>query len=177
MESSSSIEGRASRIKLLLMDCDGVLTDGRIWLTEGGEEQKSFHTRDGLGLDLLHRAGIKSGIISGRSSPVVQRRADELKISYVRQGVGNKLQAFEELVSAAALDESAVGFIGDDLNDVPLMQRSEFAVAVADAAEETRAAAHYITRARGGLGAVREVAEIILRAQGHWSKLMKHFEQ
>jgi 3-deoxy-D-manno-octulosonate 8-phosphate phosphatase (KDO 8-P phosphatase) len=177
MENASAIERRASRIKLLLMDCDGVLTDGRIWLTEEGEEQKSFHTRDGLGLDLLHRAGIKSGIISGRFSRVVQRRADELKMNFVRQGVDNKLQAFEELLTAAAVDESAVGFIGDDLTDIPLMLRSEFAVAVADAAEETLAAAHYITRARGGLGAVREAVEIILRTQGHWSELIKPFEQ
>jgi len=176
MENLSSIERRASRIKLLLMDCDGVLTDGRIWLTNDSEEQKTFHTRDGLGLDLLHRAGIKSGIISGRSSVVVQRRADELKMNYARQGVGNKLQAFEEVVAAAAVDESAVGFIGDDLNDIPLMLRSELAVAVADAAVETRAAAHYVTQTPGGLGAVREVVEIILKAQGHWSELIKQFE-
>jgi 3-deoxy-D-manno-octulosonate 8-phosphate phosphatase (KDO 8-P phosphatase) len=177
MEKPSSIERRASRVRLLLMDCDGVLTDGRVWLTEDGEEQKAFHVRDGLGLELLHRAGIKTGIISGRSSQVVQRRAGELKITFVRQGVPDKLSTFEELLAKAEVDENDVAFIGDDLNDVPLMHRSEFAIAVADAAYEARAAAHYVTQARGGRGAVREVAEFILKAQGHWSDLVATFEE
>lgn len=168
MENLSSIERRASRIRLLLMDCDGVLTDGRIWLTSDGEEQKSFNVRDGVGLYLLHRAGIKTGIISGRSSQVVQRRADELKVEFVRQGVPDKVGAFEELLAAADVDDNAVAFIGDDLNDIPLMQRCELGVAVADAAEEVRASAHYVTQARGGMGAVREVAEFILKSQGQW---------
>ena len=177
MENASAIERRASRIRLLLMDCDGVLTDGRIRLTADGEEQKSFHVRDGLGLDLLHRAGIRTGIISGRSSQVVQRRADELKVTFVRQGVTDKVRAFEELMALAEMDDNAIAFIGDDLNDVPLLHRVEFAVAVADAATEARVAAHYVTQARGGAGAVREVAEIILKAQGYWSDLIESFEE
>lgn len=177
MEKLSSIERRASRIRLLLMDCDGVLTDGRIWLTGDGEEQKAFHVRDGLGIDLLHRGGIKTGIISGRSSQVVQRRADELKIAFVRQGVADKVRAFEEIITTASIDENAVAYIGDDLNDVPLMHRSEFAIAVADAADEARAAAHYVTQARGGVGAVREVAEFVLKSQGRWSELIDSYEE
>jgi 3-deoxy-D-manno-octulosonate 8-phosphate phosphatase (KDO 8-P phosphatase) len=175
MEDFSSIERRASRIKLLLMDCDGVLTDGRLWLTEDGGEQKTFNTHDGLGLALFHRAGLKSGIISGRSSNSVERRAHELGVEFVRQGDANKSKAFEEIIRRAGVGENEVAFIGDDLPDIPLMKRSELAVAVADATEETRLVAHYLTRAEGGHGAVREVVEIILRAQGRWNDLLDEY--
>ncbi len=171
MQDPSSIERRAARIKLLLMDCDGVLTDGRLWLLEDGDEQKSFNVRDGLGLDLWHRAGLKSGIISGRNSIALERRADSLGIEYVRQGSENKTKDFEELLGLAELDENEVAFVGDDLNDIPLMLRSELAVAVADAAEETRAVAHLVTQAAGGTGAIREVVELILKAQGRWHEV------
>ena len=166
MQDLSSIERRAARIKLLLMDCDGVLTDGRLWLIADGDEQKSFNVRDGLGLDLWHRAGLKSGIISGRKSSAVERRAQGLRIEYVRQGSENKLKDFEELLRLAEVDENEVAFVGDDLNDIPLMLRSELAVAVADAAEETRAVAHLVTQAAGGSGAIREVVEINSQSTG-----------
>jgi 3-deoxy-D-manno-octulosonate 8-phosphate phosphatase (KDO 8-P phosphatase) len=175
MEDFSSIERRASRIKLLLMDCDGVLTDGRLWLLEEGGEHKSFNTHDGLGLALLHRAGLRSGIISGRSSPGVDRRARELGVEFVRQGEPDKIEAFEDITRRAGVGEHEVAFIGDDLPDIPLMKRSELAVAVADATEETRLAAHYVTRAEGGRGAVREVVEIILKAQGRWNDLLDEY--
>ena len=175
MQEISSIERRASRVKLLLMDCDGVLTDGRLWLLPDGDEQKSFNVRDGLGLELWHRAGLKSGIISGRSSSFVERRARELNMDFVRQGAENKLQNFEELLTLADVEESEVAFVGDDLNDIPLMRRSEFAVAVRDAAAETRAAAHYITESAGGCGAIREVIEVILKAQGRWAELTEKY--
>jgi 3-deoxy-D-manno-octulosonate 8-phosphate phosphatase (KDO 8-P phosphatase) len=175
MEDLTSIQRRASRIKLLLMDCDGVLTDGRLWLFEGGDEQKSFDTKDGLGLHLLHRAGLKSGIISGRTSSGVERRARQLAIEFVRQGDPDKIAAFEEVLGLAGVDENEVAFVGDDLNDIPLMQRSELAVAVADAVEETRSVAHYVTQAAGGRGAVREVIELILKAQGRWSDLVEGY--
>ena len=175
MDDLASIERRASRIKLLLMDCDGVLTDGRLWLTEDGDEQKSFNTHDGLGLSLLHRAGLKSGIITGRSSKAVARRAAELGVEFVRQGDSDKIAAFEEVVKAAGVDDDEVAFIGDDLTDIPVMQRSEFAVAVADAVEQTRSIAHYITRAKGGHGAVREVIELILNSQGRWRELVEGY--
>jgi 3-deoxy-D-manno-octulosonate 8-phosphate phosphatase (KDO 8-P phosphatase) len=171
----AEIERRASRIKLLLMDCDGVLTDGRITLLENGDEEKSFHTRDGHGLVLMHRAGLQSGIISGRSSSLVERRARELGMHFVRQGTWDKVKDFEELLSEAGLSDTEVAYIGDDVTDIPLMQRSELAVAVADATEETRAVAHYVTRAPGGFGAVREVTDLILKAQGRWSELMRKY--
>lgn len=169
------LERRASRIKLILMDCDGVLTDGRLWLTEDGNEQKSFNTHDGLGLTLLHRAGLRSGIISGRNSSAVSRRAEQLGIEFVRQGDPEKNAAFEEILGQAEVDESEVAFIGDDLTDIPLMQRVELAVAVADAVAETRSVAHYVTRAAGGRGAVREVIELVLKSQGRWNDLLEHY--
>ena len=175
MDDLSSIERRAAHIKLLLMDCDGVLTDGRIWLLDGDGEQKTFNTKDGLGLALFHRAGLKSGIISGRASSAVERRAGELGIEFVRQGDPNKTAAFEEILRQAGMGEHEVAFIGDDLPDIPLMKRSELAIAVADATEETRGAAHYVTQAQGGRGAVREVVEMILKAQGRWNDAVDHF--
>ena len=170
-----TLEERASRIKLLLMDCDGVLTDGRIWLFDSGEEQKGFHTRDGLGLELWHRAGFKSGIISGRTSSAVDRRANALRMSFILQGVDEKSRAFADILEGAGLTTVEVAFIGDDLNDVPLMLESGLGVAVADAAPEARQIAHYVTKACGGQGAVREVIELILKHQGRWNDLIKPY--
>ena len=175
MHELAEIERRAARIKLLLMDCDGVLTDGRITLLENGDEEKSFHTRDGHGLVLLHRAGLRSGIISGRTSSLVERRARELGMHYVRQGTWDKIKDFEELLAEAGVDDNEVAFIGDDVTDIPLMQRSELSIAVADAAPETRAVAHYVTQLPGGFGAVREATELILKAHGRWSELMRKY--
>ena len=175
MDDPTSIERRASHIKLLLMDCDGVLTDGRLWLLENGDEQKSFNAQDGLGLALFHRAGLRSGIITGRSSEAVARRARELGVEFLRQGDPHKLKAFDEVLRLAELQEDEVAFIGDDLVDIPLMRRSELAIAVADAAAETRSAAHYVTRAEGGRGAVREAIEVILKAQGRWNDLVEEY--
>ncbi|HEX8707116.1 MAG TPA: HAD hydrolase family protein [Pyrinomonadaceae bacterium] len=175
MLEAAEIERRCGRLRLLLMDCDGVLTDGRITLLDNGDEQKSFHTRDGHGLVLLHRAGLMSGIISGRTATAVERRARDLGIGYVRQGALNKIKDYEELLAEAGLEEQAVAFIGDDVTDIPLMQRSGLGFAVADATPETRAAADYVTQLPGGFGAVREVAELILKAQGHWAELMRRY--
>ncbi|HEY6246645.1 MAG TPA: HAD hydrolase family protein [Pyrinomonadaceae bacterium] len=175
MSESSSLQGRAARIKLLLMDCDGVLTDGRIWLFENGEEQKGFHTRDGLGLDILHRAGLRSGIISGRTSQAVANRAQSLKMEFVRLGCEDKLAAFSEVVEQAGVTNSEIAYVGDDLNDIPLMLLSGLAIAVADAAWETRESAHYVTTVAGGYGAVREAVELILKAQGRWDDLVKGY--
>lgn len=175
MQGIREIERRASRIRLLLMDCDGVLTDGRITLIGDGDEEKSFHTRDGHGLVLLHRAGLRSGIISGRTSTLVERRARELGMAYVKQGTWDKIKEFEEVLREAGVGDDEVAFIGDDVTDIPLMQRSELAVAVADAVDETRRAAHYVTGLPGGFGAVREVCELILKAQGQWEDLMERY--
>jgi len=172
---SADIQQRAARIKLLLMDCDGVLTDGRIWLFENGEEQKGFHTRDGLGIELLHRAGLQSGIISGRTSTAVERRAKGLGMSFVIQGCEDKENAFAETLAQAGVTKEEVAFIGDDLNDIPLMVQSGLGVAVADAAIETRLQAHYVTTVIGGQGAVREVIELILKAQDRWDDLILRY--
>src|SRR6266566_3882710 len=158
MEDFSSIQRRASRIKLLLMDCDGVLTDGQVWILENGDDQKTFNVRDGLGLALLHRAGLKSGVISGRTSSALDRRARDTRMEFVRQR-----------------KEAEVAYVGDDLVDIPLMKRAEFAVAVADAVPETKLHAHYVTNARGGRGAIREVVEIILTAQGRWDDQLERY--
>jgi 3-deoxy-D-manno-octulosonate 8-phosphate phosphatase (KDO 8-P phosphatase) len=157
------------------MDCDGVLTDGRLTLLENGDEQKTFSVRDGHGIVLLHRAGLKTGIISGRKSTSTDRRAQDLGISYVIQNSLNKIKDFEELLASIDIPESEIAFVGDDVTDIPLMQRAELAVAVADATEETRNAAHWITNLPGGYGAVREVAELILKAQGRWHELMARY--
>ena len=169
---NSDVNERAARIKLLLMDCDGVLTDGRIWIFENGEEQKGFHTRDGLGIDLWHRAGLRSGIISGRTSSAVETRARTLGMSFIVQGHENKIKAFADTLAHAGVTNAEVAYIGDDLNDVPLMMQSGLGVAVADAAVETRERAHYVTKALGGFGAVREVIELILKSQGRWDALI-----
>ena len=175
MPDLSAIERRAAHIKLLLMDCDGVLTDGRFWLLDNGDEQKGFHVQDGLGLELWHQAGLKSGIISGRKSSAVERRARDLKIEFVRQGAENKIDSYEALLTEAGIAEAEVAYVGDDLNDIPLLLRAELAVAVANATEETRSVAHLVTRSPGGFGAIREVVEIILKAQGRWGDVTEKY--
>ncbi|HET7113278.1 MAG TPA: HAD hydrolase family protein [Pyrinomonadaceae bacterium] len=171
----SDIQERAARIKLLLMDCDGVLTDGRIWVFENGVDQKAFHARDGLGIDLLHRAGLKSGIISGRTSSALERRAQSLGVFYLWQGRDDKRQAFADTLAQAQVTNDEVAFIGDDLTDLPLLVQSGLAIAVADAAAEVKQHAHYVTAAKGGKGAVREVVELLLKAQHRWDDLVKSY--
>lgn len=171
----TDVEQRARQIKLLLMDCDGVLTDGRIWILEEGEDQKAFHIRDGLGIDLWHRAGMKSGIISGRSSAAVARRAKGLNMSIVYLGQNDKLKSFEQALLEAGVSSEEVAFIGDDLNDVPIMLRCGLAIAVSDASSETKSRAHYVTQVRGGKGAVREVIELILKAQDKWDGVVAQY--
>src|ERR1051326_16917 len=149
----SDVQRRAARIKLFLMDCDGVLTDGRIWILENHEDQKAFHTRDGLGLEIFHRAGLKSGVISGRVSSALDRRAQKLGMSYVRQGNEDKEQAFAEIVADAGLTNDEVAFAGDDLTDIPLMAKCGLALAVADGAAETRGGrAHTMQLSAAGRG-------------------------
>ena len=171
----SNVQSRAARIKLLLMDCDGVLTDGRLWVLENNDDQKAFHSRDGFGIELLHRAGLESGVISGRTSTALARRAHWLGMKYVRQGCEDKDQAFAEILTEAGLTNTEVAFAGDDLNDVALMLKSGFGIAVADAAAEVREHAHYVTQARGGRGAVREIIELILKSQGRWDEVLRRY--
>ena len=157
------------------MDCDGVLTDGQLELLENGDEQKTFHARDGQGISLFHRAGWQTGIISGRTSSAVERRAQDLKMAYVRQYAKDKIEALEEILAAAKVAPDECAYIGDDVGDIPVMRRVGFAVAVADAVPETKQAAHYVTELKGGRGAVREVCDLILKAQGKWDEVMERF--
>ena len=174
-QTAKDITARARRIKLLLMDCDGVLTDGRLWLTSDGDEQKAFHARDGQGISLLHRAGLQTGIITGRTSSAVDRRAQDLKMSYVRQYAKDKIKALEEILAEAGVTTDECAYIGDDVGDIPVMRRVGLAVAVSDAVEDTKQAAQYITALKGGQGAVREVCDLVLKAQGRWDELMERF--
>ncbi len=168
---------RAAKIKLLLMDCDGVLTDGRITLLPGGDEQKTFHVRDGHGIVLLHRAGLRTGIISGRNSSLVERRAKELGIQFVRQGTWNKIDDYLEILSEAKVSPAETAFIGDDVTDIPLMLRVGLAVSVNDAVEELKNISHFVTNRNGGFGAVREICEIILQSQQKWADSLKEYFQ
>jgi 3-deoxy-D-manno-octulosonate 8-phosphate phosphatase (KDO 8-P phosphatase) len=162
-------------IQLLLLDCDGVLTDGGVTWSEDGIEQKTFHIRDGLGIKLWQQAGGQVGIVTGRSSRVVEWRARELGIDFVRQGVGDKLAVVADLVAAAGLGWEAVAYVGDDLPDLPVVSRVGLGVAVADACPELRAAAGLVTSLPGGQGAVRELIERLLKARGGWEELIASY--
>ena len=144
------------------MDCDGVLTDGRLYFSETGESLKVFDVRDGYGLTLWHNAGFRSGIISGRDSPIVAKRARDLGIEFVWQGREEKVAAFEELVAAAKVPRDEIAFIADDTIDLPLFPLVGFSAAVGDAHNDVTAAASLVTRARGGRGAVRELIDLLL---------------
>jgi 3-deoxy-D-manno-octulosonate 8-phosphate phosphatase (KDO 8-P phosphatase) len=173
-----SLVTRLRRVRLFLCDVDGVLTDGSVFLG-GVREIKRFNIRDGLGLIFLRRAGFKVGWVSARPSPVTEARAAELKIDFlVQQGDRlSKTGAVEKLLRRTKLDWDAVCFVGDDVVDLGPLTRANLAVAVADARPEVKAAAHYVTRATGGHGAVREVAEMILQAQGKWNSIVTNYRE
>jgi 3-deoxy-D-manno-octulosonate 8-phosphate phosphatase (KDO 8-P phosphatase) len=153
---------RASQVSLLLLDVDGVLTDGRLYFGPSGETLKAFFVRDGYGLKLWHQAGFRSGIISGRDSDIVSLRGRELGIKFIKQGCEEKHIALEEIISEAGVPTGQCAFIGDDTLDIEVFDRVGLSVAVADAHEDVRRAADYITKAAGGRGAVREVIDILL---------------
>lgn len=158
------------------MDVDGVLTDGRIWLQSWpdgtAQEIKGFTAYDGAGLKLARIAGLRTGVITGRDSAATARRAKELDMEFVYQGWPEKLGAYEEVLRKAGVSDEEVCFIGDDLPDLPLLTRVGFAVAVVNASPEAKRAAHYVTKRAGGYGAVREVVELILKAQGKWQTVV-----
>jgi 3-deoxy-D-manno-octulosonate 8-phosphate phosphatase (KDO 8-P phosphatase) len=154
-----------SKISLLLMDCDGVLTDGRLYFSPEGEQLKVFHARDGEGIVGWHKAGFRSGIISGRNSPVVDMRGGQLGVEFIWQGRKDKAAAFEEILTAANVLPDQAAFIGDDTPDIQVFELVGFAAAVGDAHEKVKAAAHYVSRARGGRGAVREVIDLLMEAK------------
>lgn len=170
-----SLRDRLARVQLLLLDVDGVLTDGGVTWTNDGVEQKTFSIRDGLGIRLWQQAGGRTGIITGRSSRVVQLRAEELGIGIVRQGIGDKLEAATAVLAEQGLGWEQAAFVGDDLPDLPVVMRCGVGVAVADACPELVAAATLVTRRPGGRGAVREVIERLLEARGQWDAIVHRF--
>jgi 3-deoxy-D-manno-octulosonate 8-phosphate phosphatase (KDO 8-P phosphatase) len=169
---ASAVAARAKKIRVLLMDVDGVLTDGRIWLLSRRDgtasEIKGFSAYDGAGLKLARAAGLRTGLITGRESSAVAQRARECEIEFVYQGRATKLGSYEEILRTTGASDREVAYVGDDLPDLPLLKRAGFAVAVANAAPEVKRAAHYVTSHSGGDGAVREVIELIVKAQGKW---------
>lgn len=164
-----------AKIELLVLDVDGVLTDGRIMLTEDGREMKAFHVRDGSGIKYWRRTGRKVAFISGRGSPVVEARAAELGVDAVRLNAKDKLPAYEDVLSELGVAADRAAVMGDDLTDLPLMRHCGLAVAVADAAEQVRRAAAYVTELPGGSGCVREVIERILKQAGEWDRIMARY--
>jgi 3-deoxy-D-manno-octulosonate 8-phosphate phosphatase (KDO 8-P phosphatase) len=172
---------RARKIKLLLMDVDGVLTDGSIYYVPrprgGMVETKGFHSRDGLGIRLAHHAGLKTGIITGRSSPVIECRVRELGIHFLQQNALEKLEPYERIRHAAQVEDAEVCYVGDDIVDLPLFRRVGLAVCVGDGDEFLRRHVHLWTRRPGGKGAVREAIELILTAQGKWASILKSYQR
>ena len=167
----TDLTARLQRVKLFLCDVDGVLTDGRIFMGDG-KEFKAFNIQDGLGMLILQRGGIKVGWVSNRPSPVSQQRAEELKIDYFFQAKGSKVEAIEAILKKAQVDWEEICYIGDDVVDLGALRRAGVAVAVANAIEEAREMAHYVTKAHGGHGAVREVVRLILVAQKKWQEVV-----
>jgi 3-deoxy-D-manno-octulosonate 8-phosphate phosphatase (KDO 8-P phosphatase) len=172
---TTDLAERAARIELLLLDVDGVLTDGGIVYTDGGAELKRFHVRDGSGLKLWQLAGKRAAIVSGRTSPAVTRRAAELGVAPVLQGHADKLVALAAVLIETGLRPEQVCAVGDDLPDLPVLRRCGLAVAVADACPEVRAAADYVAALPGGHGAVRDAIEWLLKLQSRWDSLVEKF--
>ncbi|MFO7898001.1 MAG: HAD-IIIA family hydrolase [Planctomycetota bacterium] len=173
--SDSFDHSRLKPIRLVIMDVDGVMTDGSIIVNADGSEQKVFDVKDGSGIKYLQRNGVRVAIISGRDCEPVERRAADLGIDYCVTGAIDKLPAYRAMLERAGLTDADVLYIGDDLPDLPPMRHAAVAVAVADASDEVKARAAYVTRARGGGGAVREVAELILKVQGKWDAVMERY--
>jgi 3-deoxy-D-manno-octulosonate 8-phosphate phosphatase (KDO 8-P phosphatase) len=170
----------ASQVKLLLMDVDGVLTDGKLYNVPGpaGEmfETKAFDSQDGIALQWLSWKGIQTGLISGRVSPATEERARQCKLVYVYQGHIEKIPILEEILAKAGLSPQQVAYVGDDLTDIVVMRRVGLAVATANARPEVKKHAHFVTSLEGGRGAIREVAELLLSAQGHWQDLLRKYQ-
>jgi 3-deoxy-D-manno-octulosonate 8-phosphate phosphatase (KDO 8-P phosphatase) len=177
---STAIAARAAKIRMVLMDVDGVLTDGRIWflpLPGGGIfETKGFDSQDGIAMHWLKRFGYRTGIISGRVSEATAERGRQGKFDYVYMGNTEKLATFEEILAKSGLSAEQVAYLGDDLTDAILMRRVGLAVATANARPEVKAVAHYITQAPGGAGVLREVTEILLEATGQWPAILRHYQ-
>jgi 3-deoxy-D-manno-octulosonate 8-phosphate phosphatase (KDO 8-P phosphatase) len=165
---SDEVSRRARQVRLALFDVDGVMTDGRLFISESGESFKAFNILDGLGLKLLKSSGVSTGILTGRSSASVKARASELEIDHLIQGAEDKLGAFSRLRTQLGLEESEVCYMGDDLPDLPVLRRCGLAIVPPNAVQQLREQAHFVTRTSAGHGAVREACELIMQAQGTW---------
>lgn len=168
---------KAKNLKLLILDVDGVLTDGRLFFDDNGKEYKSFHARDGHGIKLLRQTGVEVAIISGRKSNSVALRMKSLGIEYVYQGHENKIAAFNEIIQSLSIEPEQAAHVGDDLLDLPIMTRVGLSIAVHDANFAVREYADWCTETPGGLGAVREVCDFIMQAQGTFDSVLKSYMQ
>ena len=175
IDATPEIVERARRIKLLILDCDGVLTDGRIIMLPDGDETKAFDVKDGHAMVIAQRAGLRIAIISGRKSSVVRARATELGVAHLHEMAWVKMEPYEKILTEEGLTDDEVCFVGDDVVDIPLLRRAGLAVAVADAVEEARQHSHVVTTKPGGRGAVREVIEFILKAQDKWDDALARY--
>ena len=171
-----NIKEKLYKIKLLILDVDGVMTDGSIIMDDEGRESKSFNVLDGHGLKMLQRYGVKVAILTGRKSKVVEYRANDLGIADVYQGALNKKEVFEKILGKHKLSTDEVAYVGDDIVDIPALKRVGFSAAVADALDVVKKSVDYVTKNRSGHGAVREVCEMILQAQGTWPEVAKRYE-
>ncbi|HEB97390.1 MAG TPA: 3-deoxy-manno-octulosonate-8-phosphatase KdsC [Sedimenticola thiotaurini] len=169
------LQRRAARIRLVVFDVDGVLTDGSLYLGDDGQEYKAFNSKDGLGMKLLQSTGVEIGVITARTSQVVALRMESLGIRHLYQGRQDKLPAFLELLDRLGLEPEQAAYVGDDLLDLPIMARVGLAVTVQDAHHEVVRRAHWQTRASGGRGAAREVCELLMQAQGSWQGVLERF--
>jgi 3-deoxy-D-manno-octulosonate 8-phosphate phosphatase (KDO 8-P phosphatase) len=180
MSFDEDVLARAARVRLLLMDVDGVMTDGTYWHVPDGQgglaEIKAFDSQDGIGFQWLRRFGIKAGIISGRVSVSTEERARSAGFAFVYQGHTEKVPILEEILEKAGLDAEQLGYVGDDFTDVVVMHRVGLAVATANAKPEVKAEAHWVTPGAGGHGALRDTVELLLKAQGHWEEIVRHYE-
>jgi 3-deoxy-D-manno-octulosonate 8-phosphate phosphatase (KDO 8-P phosphatase) len=167
-----TVQDRARRIRLLLFDVDGVLTDGVVMMHADGSESKGFHIKDGAAIVWAQRAGVQVGLLSARSSGATTHRAAQLAVRIVHQGVTSKAAAFDQILKSSGLAEEAVSYMGDDLLDLPVLERAGLSAAPADAAPEVRQGVHWVSSAVGGRGAARELIELVLRAQGRWDEVV-----
>jgi 3-deoxy-D-manno-octulosonate 8-phosphate phosphatase (KDO 8-P phosphatase) len=170
-----SVQAKASAVRLLLFDVDGVLTDGAVLMHADGSESKNFHIRDGAALVWAQRAGLSVGLLSARTSGATAQRAAQLGIRIVSQGVAHKADAYEAIRQQAGLEDSAIAFMGDDLLDLPVLSRVGLSAAPADGAPEVRASVDWVSPSGGGRGAVRELIELVLRAQGRWDDVVQQY--
>lgn len=175
MSQLSPVEQRAKKIKVIVFDVDGVMTDGSLMIGDDGQEYKSFHSLDGLGMKLLKATGVEMAIITGRTSNVVTKRAETTGIAHFYQGVDDKLEAFEDLVKKMNVSPEECAFMGDDIVDLPPMRRAGLAITVPSATPLVKQYAHYTTQAQAGRGAVREACELLMRAQGTFDSQLAQF--